>query len=496
LLVFLSACTHIRLSSDIPLEEGQSFNYMEYDFNHSSIDYKFRININDYLFRQKFLKLPFKKATTAQEGYNIPIYTDDRVNYFLDLYGNRFASTFQRWLDRSNLYMSIVQDIFIKEGLPSDLACLAFTESGFNPTAASWANAVGMWQFIESTGKLYGLKNNFWIDERKDFLKATHAAAKHLKDLYNEFGDWYLAIAAYNAGMYKILNGIERYKTPDFKKLSTYNYLKEETKDYVPKFIAMLILYKNLSLYGFSYPLTPDILFETVEFDKPVNLFAISKLIDEDYDELKELNPELKRPITPPGQSFQLKIPYGKKSVLLDELRNVNYKNLIQVHIYSPKNGEDINSIAKKYGVSEYEIKEINGLYYNRVSNNRPIFIPIKGTFDKSFKTMFAKAVAYDLPNIYVVKNGDTLYGISRKCGISLNTLLALNKDINPNRIKPGDKVLISWDIKKQIIYKVKKGDTLWEIAKKFKTSVIEIRKTNRIYSANLRPGDKLIIPD
>ena len=162
--------------------------------------------------------------------YDIPVYLDERVQFYLDLYGNRLRDFFQKWIDRSNKYKEVVEKIFNEEGLPHDLICLAFVESGFNPVAISHAGATGMWQFIQSTGQLYGLNNNFWVDDRKDFIKSTRAAARHLKDLYSVFNDWYLALAAYNAGFYKITSAIERYNTKDFKELSKYDFFKEETK--------------------------------------------------------------------------------------------------------------------------------------------------------------------------------------------------------------------------------------------------------------------------
>ncbi|MDY6820842.1 MAG: LysM peptidoglycan-binding domain-containing protein [Deferribacterota bacterium] len=458
---------------------------------------KSTLSIANYLeFNQKLSFKNAKKYFCSEKEYNIPIYIDDRVNYYINLYSTRFASMFQKWIDRSNRYKDIIEEIFIREGLPSDLALLPFAESGFNPQAISHAKAVGMWQFIESTGKQYGLKNNFWLDERKDFIKSSKAAAKHLKDLYERFNNWYLALAAYNAGMYTVYNAIDKYNTKDFRKLSKYNYFKRETKDYIPKFIAQLLLYKNAVAYGFDNTDTDGFFFETIKLTKPINLFVVAELINREYQEIKEFNPELKRPITPPNTVYELKIPFGTKEILQTKLKKLTYSEKIQVHIYYPKKNEKLSVIANRFGVSTSEILSLNGYYYNDIYNNRPLFIPIKGVFNKRIAPKFAKAVTYDLPKIYTVKKGDTMYGISKRLGIPLKKLISYNNGINPSLIRPGDKIILPSYLGYIKTYTVKSGDSLWSIAQRFNTSVKALKKRNNLYSSNIRIGTKLIIPN
>lgn len=458
--------------------------------------------ISDFFDFNKDYALPMPENNIGEVAYNIPIYYDERVQFYLDLYGSRLRDIFQKWIDRSNMYKDVVTKIFNEEGLPLDLICLAFVESGFNPVAVSHAGATGMWQFIQSTGELYGLKNNFWVDDRKDFIKSTRAAAKHLKDLYNIFNDWYLALAAYNAGLYKITSAIERYNTKDFKELSKYRFLKEETKDYVPKFIAILMLYKNALSYGFTNVDMPNLFFDTIEFNKPVNLFVIANLLNISYENIKELNPQLKRPITPPGEKFILKIPYGTKTILQAKLDKLTYEDLILVHIYYPKRNENLASIARKFNVSQRDITELNGYYTSAMFKNRPLFVPIKHLYKKYNVTKMAKAINYDLPSVYIVKKGDTMYGISKKLGIPLVKLVAANSKLNPNRIRPGDAIAIPMGSSQRIIstptyYTVKRGDTLWNIAKRFNTSVNALKNRNKLYSANtIFPGKILKITD
>lgn len=530
LSIVFTGCTSINNSQTKLIEKEIREEIISTNDNVSPYSYadNMTIDVSHYFDFNKEYKLPIAEKNIKKGEYTIPVYYDEKVQFYLDLYGVRLADIFQKWIDRSNKYKNIVTQIFQKEGVPLDLVYLAFVESGFNPVVVSHAGATGMWQFIQSTGQLYGLNNNFWVDDRRDFLKSTKAAARHLKDLYNIFGDWYLSLAAYNAGAYKVISAIEKYNTKDFKELCKYNFLRDETKDYIPKFIAIMMLYKNAMSYGFTNTDMPELFFETMEFDRPVNLFAIANIIGTSYEALKELNPQLKRPITPPGEKFILKIPYGTKEILQSKVDELPYDELILVHIYYPKKNDSLETIANKFKVTQNDITNLNGYYVSSMYKNRPLFIPIKNLYKKYDIIKMAKAITYDLPRVYVVRRGDTLYGISRKLGIPIIKLTAINSKLNPNRIRPGDPVIIpfgsaqliaynnepqkiatkthiSTNIQKNIkkrafnnrYYTVKRGDTLWNIAKKFNTSVAELKNRNKLYSANtLLPGKKLKITD
>ncbi len=177
---------------------------------------------------------------------------NDSVENHLEYFKTRGRDVFQRWLDRSARYIPVMKDIFREKNLPEDLVYVAMIESGFNPYAVSWAKAVGPWQFMPATGKLYGLKIDWWIDERKDPVKSTYAAAEHLKDLHNLFGSWPLALASYNAGAGKVQRAVLRTRSDDFWDLKASRYIRKETKNYVPKFMAATIIAKNPESYGFS----------------------------------------------------------------------------------------------------------------------------------------------------------------------------------------------------------------------------------------------------
>ncbi|MFN2257297.1 MAG: lytic transglycosylase domain-containing protein, partial [Desulfuromonadaceae bacterium] len=260
-----------------------------------------------------------KSAEKGVEDKGVPNYdfpvvrnaqVEELVNYYTKGRGRR---SFEIWLERSGRYLPLMQQTFAEEGLPQDLAMLALIESGFNSNAHSWANAVGYWQFIESTGRMYGLENTWWRDERRDVEKATRAAAQYLSDLYARFDDWYLAAAAYNAGPGKMLNAIKRHNSRDFWRLAQGNYLRAETKRYIPKLLAAIIIAKQPEHYGFdNIEYAQPLKFDTVAVSQPTDLEVIVELTGVDYATLKMLNTELKRWCTPPGvENYVLRVPPG-----------------------------------------------------------------------------------------------------------------------------------------------------------------------------------------
>ncbi|HKJ04011.1 MAG TPA: lytic transglycosylase domain-containing protein, partial [Geopsychrobacteraceae bacterium] len=234
---------------------------------------------------------------------DLPLAGHQRVEKLLKYYTGNGRNSFGRWLERAGRHIPRIQLVFASEGIPLDLAYLAMIESGFNERAYSWAHAAGPWQFIESTGRIYDLRNDWWSDERRDIEKSTLAAARFLKDLNRRFkGDWYLAAAAYNAGGGKINQAVKKSGSRDFWALTEGNVLQEETKNYLPKLLAALTIVRDLEAYGFGeLDFQQPISYETVIVPTSTDLEVIARLGDVDYEELKILNPELKRWCTPPS---------------------------------------------------------------------------------------------------------------------------------------------------------------------------------------------------
>jgi membrane-bound lytic murein transglycosylase D len=448
----------------------------------------------------------------------IALVEEDRFNAYVNLFTDRYSTTFQKWLNRSNQYIYIVRDIFRREGVPDDLTYLPFTESGFNPSITSHAGACGMWQFMKGTGKMYGLDYDFWVDERRDFEKATRAAARHLKDLYNSLGDWYLALAAYNAGQGKINNAIKRYGTNDFYELSTREktYLKPETKDYVPKFLALRYLARNYQEFGFDTPNGLPMLYEKVTLYSQSNLYVIADLLETDIETLRELNPELMTPMTPPADEYVLRVPYGKRLELENKLEHVTDEELAQFYVVKAKAGDSINSIASEYGLQSDTLKKANGFTINRVMKDTYVFVPIPDVYDEELNSDFANELKRYNPKTHIVRKGETFYSIASRYGLTANELSALNNDMSPKRIRRGQSLVISdtyySDREKRVAitkplksqserastsvkYKVKSGDNLFRIAKNFGTTVASIRDANGIRGNNIMVGQLLTVP-
>lgn len=438
--------------------------------------------------------------------FNVPIAMTGRVNAYIKYFTERVPASTQSWLNRSNKYMYLVRDIFIQEGLPSDLVVLGFTESGYNTHAVSHAGAAGMWQFMQGTGKMYGMEQDFWVDERRDFEKSTRAAAKYLKALYDRFGDWYLALAAYNAGPTRMARAIEKHDTNDFFKISSRNTLKLETRDYVPKYLAQLIIYKNYLKYGFTPPSEMPMLFSTINAPAGTNIYWLADELGVSYDVMRDLNPALKLPLTPPKE-YSIRVPYKKDKQAQDILAKASAEERARYKIYEGKRGEEIAQIAEKYGVTKDDILRVNGISRETLLTARKVFIPIEDMTNAKIDKAFADVLSKIDPKYYKVKKGDTFIGIAHNHNMRMKDLQKLNPNIRPSRIYPGQFIMVTRDgysnaryasksKSRQVAvkYRVRSGDSLWSIAKKFNTTVASIKKTNKIAGNNIYAGRMLTI--
>lgn len=375
--------------------------------------------------------------------FDIPLAMTPRVTHYLKYFTSDSGRlVMQRWIDRSNKYMHLVRPQFQIQGIPTDLVVLAFTESGYNPLAQSHAGAVGMWQFMSGTGKAYGLNINEWVDERRDFEKSTAAAARHLYDLNKSFKDWYLALAAYNAGHGRISRATKLHNTNDFFEIASGRTLQLETKDYVPKYLAQLIIYKNMTEYGFTKPSEMPLVFKTVEITKQANLYVLSELLGVDYKELKELNPELLTPMTPPVRSYELRVPLDKHPLMAELIQTD--ANISRYATYNGKTGESLAVIAKKHNISTQTLQTVNGMTYDKLYTNKMLFIPESNVLT-SVDLSFAKEIAGLSPKYYTVKKGDNMSQISKKYNMSLQSLVKLNPAVDPKKIYPGQVLVVSY---------------------------------------------------
>jgi membrane-bound lytic murein transglycosylase D len=282
----------------------------------------------------------------------------------VSLFSEKIRERFSVWLSRSGQYLELMKKILKERNVPEEIVFLPLIESGFNPYAYSPARAAGYWQFIASTAKKYGLAITWWKDERRDPVKSTVAAANYLNDLYQMFGSWNLAMAAYNAGEGKILKALNRTKTDDYWSLLGTNQIKKETKDYVPKFIAASLIANSPETYGFdNLEYNPPLNYETVTLASPVDLDVAADCAGTSVEVIKELNPELKRWCTPPdAREYSLRIPDGKKEIFLDNLSQVPEGKRFTVDIYTARKGDTLKGISRRSGIPVQAILDLNDM--------------------------------------------------------------------------------------------------------------------------------------
>lgn len=282
----------------------------------------------------------------------------------ITLFSGKIRERFSLWLSRSGKYLDLMKDILKEQNVPEEIVFLPLIESGFNPYAYSPARAAGYWQFIASTAKRYGLEINWWRDERRDPVKSTVAAANYLSDLYEMFGSWNLAMAAYNAGEGKIMRALNRSKSDNYWALLNTKYIKNETKNYVPKFIAASMIAHSPQQYGFDdFEYHPPLNYEQVTVNSPLDLDIAADCAETSVETIKELNPELRRWCTPPGMfEYALKIPEGKKDAFLENLSRIPEEQRFSVDRYTVKKGDTFKKISKKTGVPAQVILDLNDM--------------------------------------------------------------------------------------------------------------------------------------
>ncbi len=456
-----------------------------------------------------------KEERKQGPDFDIPIVINAQVEQFIQYFQTTARKVFTNWLARSERYIPFMKNLLKENGLPEDLVYLALIESGFNPYAYSRSKASGPWQFIYLTGKRYGLRSNWWIDERRDPEKSTIAAAKYLKDLYDMFECWYLAAAGYNAGEKKIAAAMKRYGTEDFWELTKYRYLKRETKDYVPQMIAAALIAKEPEKYGFTdIDYQEPLRYEKVKVPEVTDLRLIARACEATLGEIKDLNPELSRWCTPPDfPDYEIKIPFGKKELFLRNFEALSPDERLKFKTHVVKKGETVSKIAKLYRVDLEPILQLNRLSKkSRLPKGMNLLIPLPIDQDQKPETVAKKTSnGGDRPpkpseKTYTIKKGDSLWSIANELGVNVGALSSWNNLYPEKKLMPGDKLEIRMtktsgatdELRgkrptREIIYVVKEGDTLWMIAKKFNLTVSEIKAWNHLNGTNpIHPADRL----
>ncbi|MFQ5846871.1 MAG: LysM peptidoglycan-binding domain-containing protein [Candidatus Methylomirabilales bacterium] len=383
---------------------------------------------------------PWKPETT----YDIPMEINAEVHAYVELLTTTKRDQIAAALERSGRYLPLMRQIFAEKGLPQDLINLAYIESSFKLYAYSRARAVGIWQFIRGTARKYGLTRNWWVDERRDPAKATRAAAEYLSDLYSIFGSWPLAIAAYNAGEGKVLRAMKRQKTTDFWRLK----LPRETKFYVPAFMAMTIIAKDPEGYGFIPPVERPWQVDQVTLPQPTDLRLLAKAARVSTEELRNLNPELRRLVTPPQKGYLLNLPPGSKATFLEALARLPKARRVAWRRHRIRRGETLSTIAQRYRTTVPVLMEMNRLRSpHRIRAGTRISVPVPTiTLARRRKTKRPTTAGSAVEYVtYIVKPGDNLWEIARAHQVNPHDLERWN-NLHGSLIHPGRTLRIYLD--------------------------------------------------
>jgi membrane-bound lytic murein transglycosylase D len=387
-------------------------------------------------------------------SWDIPITINDAVERWLEFFQTEGRDNFTIYLQRAGRYEPMMRAMFRDAGLPEDLVYLSLIESGFSPRAYSRARAVGLWQFISSTGRMYGLNASYWIDERRDPVLATRAAVAHLKDLYEEFGSWYLAAAAYNGGANRVRRSIRHSGSDDFWMLSQRRYLRRETRNYVPKLIAAALIAKQPEHYGFyDIDRQPPLAYELVQVPDATSIDIIADAAGVSEQEIRELNPQILRGVTPPNERYDVRVPPGSGHRFALDYAAVPPTERVTWVVHVVRGGDTLGQLARDYRVSVAGIRAANGnVNPRRLRIGQRLVIPRAGripTYTRSTRTVRRSTPARVEPQAgtgpyitYTVQGGDSLWTIARRYEVTARDLMRWN-GLTSSRIYPGDQVRI-----------------------------------------------------
>jgi membrane-bound lytic murein transglycosylase D len=473
------------------------------------------------------------QAEIKNTNSDLPLMMTDQVAGYITYFSGRGRGGFERAFSRSGRYHDMIVATLKDEGVPQDLIYLAQAESGFHPLAVSRVGARGIWQFMASRARGYGLSHNMWVDDRQDPEKSTRAAAHHLKDLYNQFGDWYLAMAAYNSGPGTVQAAVKRTGYADFWELYRRNVLPKETRNYVPIILAVTIMAKNPSQYGLDEVLMEHPSdYDTVTINYPVDLRLVAECVGSTSGELQDLNPSLLRLTTPRVGKFELRLPAGTEDEYQTAIASIPPDMRLWWRYATVHPGDTLASLARNYHTTGKSIATANHLEDTELETNAKLVIPVApGKHPLSDNATYARRITR-----YKVHAGDTVESVADNFGVSPQMLrrwnglhgdslrgrrvLALHLPISPSahdaeevssrtkskRPKTTETATVKPPATKSALleqvpteqaavvhHKVKSGETLYSIANAYRTTVAALKRDNRNVAV-IRPGMILIV--
>jgi membrane-bound lytic murein transglycosylase D len=517
----------LELLANLDIEEGDSVRESKFQrlLNEIAEDYKVTLlglgilssesSISAFLQRfedvqnfkalQKGVEVEKQEVEAGEVTYDMPIEWNERVENSIIYFQTVAREAFETYMRRSGKYRDLMQSILREKGLPEDLVWLCLVESGFNPKAYSWARAMGPWQFIASTGRKYGLKGNWWYDERKDFVKSTYAACDYLNFLYDRFQSWPLALAAYNSGEGRVDKAVKKCHTTDFWRLE----MNKQTANYVPLYMAATIIAREPEKYGFDVEYDDPLEFDVVRVNQPMDLKKVAATMGLPVSVLHELNPELHRGITPPNYPrYPLRIPPGTKQLFGAKFEGYDAKTSGLFVEHKVTRGQTLSYLSQKYGVPISAIMELNNLTNkHRLSIGQRLIIPANSgsqataTNTKSQASQKTVSAPHN-SSVCVVKKGDTLSGLAVSFGTTVAEIRRLNGLKNSSRIYVGQRLRMSGGSSSPASgglfteHVVQRGENLSYLSGKYGVSVSAILAANNLSSKDiLQVGQRLLIP-
>ena len=461
------------------------------------------------------------QVLAAEQGavFDFPIDLNDKVLTWVNIFAGRIKSKIESSLSRGSSYLPMIRQIFAEEGIPQDLAFLPIVESGYINQARSYAKAVGMWQFMRATGRMYGLTGNAWIEERRDPVKATRAAARYLKRLYEREGDWYLALVGYNAGPLTTDRASQALGTRNFWDMARSRWLRDATKSYVPQMCAAVLVGRFPERYGLTIRQETPFAYETVEVDRMTSLPVLARHAGTDVERLKSLNPELLRATTPPGR-YTLRVPPGTAQATARALAGIPSRERLDFKPYVVRKGDTLARVAARFKVGPEDLLHANGLRKDQFKVGRRIQVPppsaipieevdLKPATDRA--KLLADRPLEPLPSV----PGEPLTGF----GTSPNAALpepapppspvevgqpATDLPPVPHAVtipvipvaepasQPSPTKRADAEATRPRVHRVKRGETLFSISQRYDVELKDLRKWNRLKGNKIQAGQSL----